>query len=334
MLSGVISDEEEASGIAADVKLVNPQSIAFGPEGQIYVVESDTHSINRVRVVTSDGRIHHFAGKKSKCDCQKQNCRCYDSEETLATQALFKELTSVSITPDGIVHISDAGNLRIFSIISKLPELDHYGQYTVFSPDTQEVYIFNNFGQHRHTVDIMSSQYMYNFTYNVNSFYGKLTRIGDDAGNEIKLVWDYEKVKEIVSPDGLKSKLTMDNDMKLQVFTSPSNVSTTFSYLQQKGERKGLIETKHLSNGLSYSYRYDDMGRLLEAKQPTGETTQLATDVNTTGSIVRVNTDGSDSLMMATYDSVQSVKRGKGCCGLVLFSCYFSYIMMATVDSL
>ncbi|KAK3100250.1 hypothetical protein FSP39_016934 [Pinctada imbricata] len=307
MLSGVIRDEDEASRIAADIKLVNPQSIAFSADGELYVVESDTHSVNRVRVVTSDGRIHHYAGKKSKCDCQ--TCVCFDPSETLATQALFKELTSVSVTPDGVVHISDSGNLRIFSIISKLPEINADRQYKVFSPDTQEVYIFNEFGQHRHTVNIMSSQYMYNFTYNVNSFFGKLNQVSDDAGNEVNFIRDYEKVKEIVSPDGLKSKLSMDDNQKRLIkFTSPSNSTTTFTYLTLKHE--GLIQMKHLSTGLVYSYSYDDMGRLLEAKQPTGEITRLSTDVNTTGSIVRVNTDSSDSMMMATYDSVQSVKRG------------------------
>jgi hypothetical protein len=51
-----------ASSVATDVTLVNPQSISFGNQGELYVVESDTHHINRVRVVTSDGLIHHFAG--------------------------------------------------------------------------------------------------------------------------------------------------------------------------------------------------------------------------------------------------------------------------------
>ena len=66
--SGVLPDSEQASSVATDVMLVNPQSISCGNQGELYVVESDTHHINRVRVVTSDGLIHHFAGMKSKCD--------------------------------------------------------------------------------------------------------------------------------------------------------------------------------------------------------------------------------------------------------------------------
>ena len=55
----------------------------------------------------------------------------------------------------------------------------------VVSPETEVIYVFNHYGQHKHTVNIMTDQFMYNFTYNVNSFYGKLEQILDDAGNKI-----------------------------------------------------------------------------------------------------------------------------------------------------
>ncbi|XP_060065187.1 teneurin-m-like [Ylistrum balloti] len=302
--SGVLTDQEQASNIASDIKLVDPQSIAFGPQGEMYIVESDRHSINRVRVVTSDGRIHHFAGTKSKCDCQTITCKCYDSKETLAAQALFNELTSITVTPDGVVHIADAGNLRVFSVLSELPEADqNTRQYEVVSPETHEVYIFNSYGQHRHTVNIMTDQYVYNFTYNVNSFYGKLISIDDDVGNKIKITLDRETLaREIISPDTSRCDLEMNNIRKLHSFRA-NNWTASFTY----SESTELLMSKYLSDGKAYSYSYDNRGRLLEVRQPTGEITTLATDVNTTGSIVRITTDNSDAVAMATYGSVQSV---------------------------
>lgn len=305
--SGVLSDEDQASGIAVDVKLVNPQSIAFGPLGEIYIVESDTHSINRVRVVTTDGRIHHFAGTKSKCDCQTMNCKCFTEKETLAAMALFKELTSVTVTPDGITHIADAGNLRVFSIMSKLPQPNYLGLYEVVSPETLELYIFNRYGQHQNTINIITNQFMYNFTYKVNSFYGKLVSILDDAGNKIDLVRNYETyVQDIISIDGSKCQLTV-SDERLHRFLTADNSTFMYSY----GKSTGLLKSKFLSDGRSYEYEYDDMGRLLEVRQPTGEITTLTTDINTTGSIVHFNTDNSDTVAMATYGSIQSVMHGK-----------------------
>jgi hypothetical protein len=82
-------------------------------------------------------------------------------EETLAAQALFNELTSITVTPDGIVHIGDAGNLRVFSIMSKLPLQNNAGEYVVVSPETEEIYVFNHYGQHKHTVNIMTDQFVH-----------------------------------------------------------------------------------------------------------------------------------------------------------------------------
>ncbi|KAK3582840.1 hypothetical protein CHS0354_039985 [Potamilus streckersoni] len=277
--SGVLNDDEQASSIAIRVKLVAPESIAFGPQGELYIVESDTHHINRVRLVTTDGRIHHYVGTKSKCDCQRPNCRCYDPTESLAAQALFQELTSITITPDGIVHFADSGNLRVFSVISELPVPNWMSQYEVISTETQELYIFNRYGQHQHTVNIMTDQYMYNFTYNVNSFYGKLVGVTDSSGKTIQIERDYDlQAREIISPTGAKRQLLMDNMQRLQRFQASNNHSALFTY----DAGSGLLLTKYLSDGKSFVYRYDEMGRLLSISQPTGETTLLQTDVNAT----------------------------------------------------
>ena len=45
---------------------------------------------------------------------------------------------------------------------------------------------------------------------------------------------------------------------------------------------------KFVSDGRTYIYSYNKMGRLTEIQQPTGEVAELKTDVNTPGSIVRI----------------------------------------------
>ena len=306
--SGVLTDDDQASSIANHVKLVQPESIAFGPNGDLYVVESDTHHINRVRVVTTDGRIHHFAGTKSKCDCQSVNCKCYNPTESSAAQSLFEELTAITVTPDGVVHFADSGNLRVFSVISELPALNWLNQFEVVSTETKELYIFNRYGQQVHTVNLMTDQYMYNFTYNIHSFIGNLVAVTDNSGKSIQIERDYDRqAKEILLPTGDKCRLQMDNMQRLQKFFAPDNTSLIFTY----DPSSGLLKTKQLSDGKIYMYTYDTMGRLLTAVQPTGEITQLHTDVNATGSIVHVTTDNSNTVAMATYGSVQSALHGK-----------------------
>lgn len=48
-----------------------------------------------------------------------------------------------------------------------------YGQYSVLYPQTQEAYVFNRYGQHISTRDLITNKHTYNFTYNVNSYYGE-----------------------------------------------------------------------------------------------------------------------------------------------------------------
>ena len=47
------------------------------------------------------------------------------------------------------------------------------------SPETRETYVFNRFGLHLNTIDLMTGLTLFNFTYNGNALYGKLTSITD-----------------------------------------------------------------------------------------------------------------------------------------------------------
>lgn len=45
------------SELATHATLVMPQSIAFGPSGDLYVAESDSQRINRVRIIGESGVV-------------------------------------------------------------------------------------------------------------------------------------------------------------------------------------------------------------------------------------------------------------------------------------
>ena len=42
---------------ATSTNLIQPQSIAFAPNGDLYVAESDSQRINRVRMVSTNGKV-------------------------------------------------------------------------------------------------------------------------------------------------------------------------------------------------------------------------------------------------------------------------------------
>jgi len=66
--------------------LVAVKSMTFAPNGDLYLVESDEQKINRVRVISTDGYISHYAGGKPSCNCQMPGCSCWDPSEVTAAK--------------------------------------------------------------------------------------------------------------------------------------------------------------------------------------------------------------------------------------------------------
>ena len=312
----LLSEDQTAPKLATNILLTSPQNIAFAPNGDMLIVESDRKQINRIRLVKTNGRIHHYAGARSRCDCRLATCTCFDPKEVLATKVLLNSPTSVTVTPDQVVHFSDMGNYRIMSIIATLPTPNRFRRYEVFSPQTQEMYIFNRYGQHLATKDIVTDQYVYNFTYSVNSYYGKLTKITDNGGNHFEIKRDYAtQAKEIIPPGGQKCTFIMNNMGQLHKFISSDNSTTKFSYI----DNSGLLESKQTSQGHTYFYEYDYNGRLSNVIQPTGERTRLGMDVNPSGAVTAVSTNERDQVSMATNGQMLSILHGKFLSLLSLF---------------
>ena len=307
-INPLLTEDQAGPKLANEVILEHPQHITFAPNGYLYIVESDGKFINRVREVKTDGTIHHYVGDKSKCNCEDPECRCYDPDEVLATKILLNSPTAITVTADNVLHVSDMGNLRIHSIVATLSEPDRYGQYTVLYPQTQEIYIFNRFGQHVNTKNIITDQYVYNFTYSVNSYYGKLQAVTDTEGNRLTIRRSYTtQAEEIIPPGGQKCRFIMDNMGQLHLFIAADNATTKFTYL----DNTGLLETKETSEGHTFVYEYDDNGRLASVMEPTGEHTTLSTDVDPSGAIARLSTDKRDRVALATNGNLLSVLHGK-----------------------
>lgn len=80
---------------------------------------------------------------------------------------------------------------RIRSVLARLPEANSAREYEVYSPETQEVYVFNRFGQHIATKNILTGETSYTFQYNVNTSNGKLSMVVDSAGNRVFILRNY-----------------------------------------------------------------------------------------------------------------------------------------------
>ncbi|XP_072394437.1 teneurin-m isoform X1 [Diabrotica undecimpunctata] len=291
--------------LATHATLVMPQSIAFSSSGDLYVAESDSQRINRVRVIGTDGKISPYAGAESKCNCLERGCDCFEADHFLASNAKFNTISSVTVTPDSHVHIGDQANYRIRSVMASIPDASTTREYEIYSPETQEIYIFNRFGQHIATKNILTGESSYLFTYNVNTSNGKLSTVTDAAGNKVFLLRDYSsQVNSIENTKGQKCRLRMSRMRMLYELSTPDNYNVTFDYHSPTG----LLKTKLDSSGRSYVYNYDEFGRLVSAVTPTGKIISLSFDLSLKGATVKVSQNNRPPVSMLIKGSSVSTK--------------------------
>ncbi|XP_045480143.1 teneurin-m isoform X2 [Harmonia axyridis] len=297
--------------LATHATLVMPQSIAFSSSGNLYVAESDSQRINRIRMIGTDGKIKLYAGAESKCNCLERGCDCFEADHYLASNSKFNTISAVTVTPDEHVHIGDQANYRIRSVMPSIPDSTSTREYEIYSPDTQEIYIFNKFGQHVATKNILTGETIYIFTYNVNTSNGKLSTVTDAAGNKVFLLRDYaSQVNSIENTKGQKCRLKMSSpsQMKmLKTLSTPDNYNFTFEYHGSSG----LLKTKIDSSGRSYIYNYDEFGRLTSAVTPTGKVLSLSFDLSQKGATVKVSQNNVEPISMLIRESSVSTKIGE-----------------------
>jgi len=106
----------------------------------------------------------------------------------------FSAISSISVTPDAILYIADQGNYRLRAVSSSIPPEKSDGVFEVPDTDAQELYIFNKFGQHVLTRDIMTGNIVYKLAYTQATSNGKLMSVTDAHGKTLTLTRDYRFV--------------------------------------------------------------------------------------------------------------------------------------------
>lgn len=75
-----------------------------------------------------------------------------------------------------------------------MPTHDENGEFRIPYPATEEIYVFNRYGQHISTRDITTGKAKYTFLYSKNTSFGKLSTVTDSSGNKILFLRDYSNV--------------------------------------------------------------------------------------------------------------------------------------------
>ncbi|XP_073995971.1 teneurin-a transmembrane protein isoform X3 [Rhodnius prolixus] len=291
------SDEDKQpteEGTLATATALGPVlALAFSPDGLLYIADSDSQKVNAIRVVDPSGKMAYFAGRvlenndKPLCDCSNNNttpCSCFsetsNSKETLlSTTARFTSISAIAVSPDGIVNVADQGNLHILALEVYLPTTDE-NEFRIPYPATEEIYVFNRYGQHISTRDITTGKAKYSFLYSKNTSFGKLSTVTDSSGNKILFLRDYSNVvSAIENTQDHKSELNISGLGFLTKFVEKGRSEIVLDYDPTTGLLTSRSDSS-ASGGSTYLYNYDSLGRIVNAVLPTGETVLLSSQLS------------------------------------------------------
>ncbi|KAL0974317.1 hypothetical protein UPYG_G00218740 [Umbra pygmaea] len=260
---------------AALTPLESSVAIAVSYNGVIFVAETDERKLSRIRMITVNGEITHLAGWPSDCDCKNDvNCDCYQTGDGYAKDARLNAPSSLVVAPDGTLYVADLGNIRIRAIGRNGPALTSNGNtFEVASPDSQEVYVFDNNGTHQHTSSLLTGDFKYTFSYSTEN---DVTAVTDSNGNTLRIRRDPNRMPvRIVAPDNQVIWLKMGSNGGLKTLTAQGQELVLLTY----HGNNGLLATKTSEIGWTTFYDYDSEGRLMNVTFPAGTVKNLYTDI-------------------------------------------------------
>lgn len=193
------------------------------------------------------------------------------------------------MTPNSVLVIADQGNYRLRSVSSGLPPDKADGVFEVPDAETQESYIFNKFGQHEITKDLMTGMTKYKMTYTQTTSTGKLASVTNAYGAKLTVLRDFKgQVNALQTASGLKFDLEMSRVGDLETLTSQQMpLKTSFRYHGSSGLLKSKLDSHY-----SYHYEYDIYGRLVQAILPTGEAIGLHFNLTSQGASIEMTSNG------------------------------------------
>ncbi|XP_031628947.1 teneurin-a isoform X5 [Contarinia nasturtii] len=193
------------------------------------------------------------------------------ADTLLSSNAKFQAISAIAVSQDGVINVADQGSLHILALQHYLPTHDENGEFHIPYPPTNEIYVFNRYGQHVTTKDLTSAKTRYSFLYSKNTSFGKLSTVTDSSGNKIQFLRDYSNIVSSIEN-------TQDHKSELKI----SGIGL-LSKLTEKGKSEYELDydsTSGLLNSLScgaetYIYQYDDFGRAIRMTLPSGETISI-----------------------------------------------------------
>jgi RHS repeat-associated protein len=242
-------------GLATAASLSFPYGIALGADGSFYISGNDS----RIRRVGPEGVITTVAGVDSFG---------FSGDGGPATQAQLRQPRGLALAPDGNLFLVDYQNNRVRRVSPSLPGVS-IGETIIASEDGGELYFFTNAGRHLKTLNALTGNVLYQFTYDSAN---RLVGITDADGNVTTLERDANgNPTAMMGPFGQRTALSLDASGYLASVTNPASDSYQMTYTAE-----GLLTSFKNPRGNASTMIYDTLGRLIKDQNAAGGSQNLA----------------------------------------------------------
>ena len=263
-IAGISGDQgsDGDGGPARSARLYSPQGLAVGPDGSVYITDSNY----RIRRVRPDGTITTVTGNGT------YGFAVPDAGVS-ARAGTTTNVRGLAFGPDGSLYFADQDTHRVRRMSGSLPRAGDLGRSAdadLFIPSERgdELYAFDAAGRHLLTLDAVTGAVRYAFDY----AQGGLARVTDAAGLVTTVQRDASGVPlAIVAPGGQRTDLTLSASGFLQSVENPAGETVQVTH-----DVDGLLTSLRDATNGEHHFTYDALGRLIEDEDPAGGILTLA----------------------------------------------------------
>ena len=94
-------------------------SVALGPDGKVYLAETDFDYVNKIHRIDPGGTISHISGTETTCPCRTSSCSCYAGDGEVPANARFWAPVALSVSANGQLIIADLGKNHWYDSTNK-----------------------------------------------------------------------------------------------------------------------------------------------------------------------------------------------------------------------